>query len=471
MGEVERTTSAHSSPEQSHRDDFSIPPNATGSPARDSADGVEQADLTDQQIGRYLIKRMLGKGGIATVYQAFDQVLGQSVALKVLPPTADEKTLIRFRREAMTSGALRYPHIVRTIQVGVSPQGDVAYIAMELIEGESLSDLLARSGRLHAEESASVLGPIASALAHAHQAGIVHRDVKPSNILLRPAAHGDQHSVQLESLEYPVVPMLSDFGIARSLDSPELTNQGRTVGTPAYMAPEQCTGQREIDGRADIYALGAVLYRCVVGHPPFTGTTPQILHAHVYEPLTIEDDVLRHLPPILIDLLRQSLAKSPADRYADAQAMVAELAVAAGRPLDPPQDVSGEEPAATATMTSIPTSMLEPEPIQTTVLIPGSGRVASRPIQQVQQPQQRRDRNPITSTARTPPSVQSIPNPPAQTFLQRLELYSWGSLAIVAVAAMLGAAIAAILVSIICVSLNQHLTVVQLTIQRFRLQS
>src|SRR5690606_21305587 len=105
---------------------------------------------------------------------------------------------------------------------------------------------------------ANLLEPIARALAFAHEQGVVHRDVKPGNILMRPASPGTPNSVQLEELEYPVVPLLTDFGIARALDAPELTNMGRTVGTPAYMAPEQCAGSREVDGRADIYALGAV---------------------------------------------------------------------------------------------------------------------------------------------------------------------------------------------------------------------
>lgn len=286
--------------------------------------------LEGQQIGRYLIRQRLGGGGVATVYQADDQVMGRRVALKLLPPNPDGATLNRFRREALMAGALRHPHIVRIFQVGTPARGGAAYLAMELVEGESLASLLARQGMLQPAESCHLLEPIARALAFAHQHGIVHRDVKPGNILLRPVSHGTPYSVQLAALDHPVIPLLSDFGVARFLDAPELTSTGRTVGTPAFMAPEQCMGSREIDGRADIYALGTVLFRCVTGHLPFTGSMTQVLHAQVYEPVVIQDDVLRRLGPVAA-ILQRSLAKDPNDRYADAAQLAADLAAAAQR--------------------------------------------------------------------------------------------------------------------------------------------
>lgn len=359
----------------------------SGKASNEFAPGMGLGDLIGRQVGRYLVQRQLGSGGVAVVYQAYDQVQGISVALKILLPGADEKTHGRFRREALTAGALRHPHIVRILQVGTALQGEIAYIAMELVEGESLAALLANRGRLRAEESCNLLEPIARALDYAHQAGFVHRDVKPSNILLRPVSPNTPNSVRLETLDYPVIPLLSDFGIARAIDSPELTSTGRTVGTPAYMAPEQCAGRRDADGRADVYSLGAVLYRCVVGHTPFSGTTTQILHAHVYEPLTIDDDVLTQMPYSVVGILQRSLAKKPEDRYATAAQMADELARSAGRALAR-NAIQVNEPVATdatgtLTLSSMPAE-LTPRTQSTTVLVPApSALTGPRTVQTV----------------------------------------------------------------------------------------
>lgn len=336
-------------------------------------DRYDTANLTGRQIGRYLIGRRLGSGGAAAVYQAYDQVQGRSVALKVLLPGADETTRSRFRQEARTAGALRHPNIVATLQVGDAPGDGVAYIAMELIEGESLSRLLERRGKLLAEESCNLLTPVARALAYAHQSGVIHRDVKPSNILLRPTSPGTPGSVQLEALDHPVVPLLSDFGIARALDTPELTNVGRTIGTPAYMAPEQCAGSRDVNAQSDIYSLGAVLYRCLVGRAPFLGSTTQILYAHVYESVTIPDDILAALPPRVVDVLRSTLAKEPSERYTSALALADALTLAAGRTLSLPNgDTDGVESTATLTLSSLSSVSLTPPPQRTETVIVAS---------------------------------------------------------------------------------------------------
>ncbi|MBI3960021.1 MAG: protein kinase, partial [Chloroflexi bacterium] len=338
----------------------------------------DTANLTGRQIGRYLIGRRLGSGGAAAVYQAYDQVQGRSVALKVLLPGADEITRSRFHQEARTAAALRHPNIVTTLQVGDAPADGVAYIAMELIEGEGLSRLLERRGKLFAEESCNLLTPVARALAYAHQTGVIHRDVKPSNILLRPTSPGAPGSVQLEALDHPVVPLLSDFGIARALDTPELTNVGRTIGTPAYMAPEQCAGSRDVNAQSDIYSLGAVLYRCLVGRAPFLGSTTQILYAHVYESVTIPDDILAALPSRVVDVLRSTLAKEPAERYASALELADALTLAAGRLLSPP-NAGDVETTATLTLSSLTSVSPAPPPQRTeTVIVASSASGSAR---------------------------------------------------------------------------------------------
>lgn len=407
------------------------------------APGAGLADLTGKQIGRYLLGQRLGSGGVATVYRAYDQVVGQTVALKLLLPSADEKAYSRFRREATTASALRHPNIVRILQIGVAPMGQVAYIAMELVEGQSLADLLNERGRLRPAESANLLEPIARALSYAHGQGVVHRDVKPGNILLRPAQPGAANSVQLESLDFPVVPLLSDFGIARAVDAPELTSAGRTVGTPAYMAPEQCAGSREVDGRADIYALGAVLYRTISGRLPFVGSTTQILHAHVYEPLTIDDVVLRQLPPVLVEVLQRSMAKQPGDRYATAGAMADALALAAGR-LPPRPGLSAQESTATLTLSALPAVALPPEAPATTVLVPGAGGGAAGAPASPGAAPGRPPTNPLLRPT-TPAEVVPVAPPPMYTVLDeaegvgggRLERLNWAGIALGSVAALL----------------------------------
>ncbi|HXF61806.1 MAG TPA: serine/threonine-protein kinase, partial [Caldilineaceae bacterium] len=343
-------------------------------------------DLSGRTIGQYRVEARLGGGAMAAVYRAYDQILERPVAIKLLLPGADAVMRERFRREARTVSTLDHPHIVRTIQVGQAGPDGLIYIAMELVEGVSLADLLEQHGTLSPRDACLALEPIARALAYAHQQGVVHRDVKPSNILLQRAAPDTPNAVQLSILPEPVIPLLSDFGIARALDAPELTSAGRTIGTPAFMAPEQCAGLADIDGRADIYSLGAVLYRCLVGRPPYSGTTTQILHAHVYDPLLLPEDLARTLPPPVLELLTRSMMKEPAQRYPQVELMAQSLAYCVALFADadvatPPEAVDEADP--TMTMAALPAARL-PTAQTSRILVPAPlatprGGIPARP--------------------------------------------------------------------------------------------
>ncbi len=361
---------------------------AEGEPLPEQSSSFDVVDaLVGRNLGHFRVGERLGSGAMAAVYRAHDLILERDVALKVLLPGADDVVRARFRQEARTVSVLDHPHIVHTLQVGQTD--GITYIAMELIEGTNLSDLLGEHGRLSVADSCRLLEPVARALAYAHRQQVVHRDVKPSNILLRRVPASTPNSISLEALDYAVIPLLSDFGISLGLDSPELTAAGRTVGTPTYMAPEQAADSHEIDGRADIYALGVVLYRCLVGRPPFVGTTTQILHAHVYEQLTIPAEIIESLPPVMVDLLKRMLAKEPNDRYPNASLLADDLALAGGS-----LPVTATNGQATATMPSLP-NLGTSERVQ--VLIPAPGTRTSTPA-----------RHPLSPTA-PPPADEKTP--------------------------------------------------------------
>ncbi|MCB0046856.1 MAG: protein kinase [Caldilineaceae bacterium] len=345
--------------------------------------------LTGQVIGGYRVGERLGGGAHSTVYRAEHVESGRAVAIKLLLPGADGVTRARFRHEARTALELDHPHIIKTLDVGQLADDDVAYIVMELVDGVSLGALLERTPQLSVLEASGILAPIAAALAYAHQHNIVHRDVKPSNILLQSVAPDTPGAVQVAALEDPVIPLLTDFGIARALDAPELTSAGRTIGTPAYMAPEQCEGEREADGRADLYSLGAVLYRMLVGRAPFGGSATQVLYAHVYRPLTIPDTVLVELPVNVINILRRSLAKAPQDRYGSAEEMAADLGQITGRYAAMRRATGVTPDEVTRTMSSLPAT--RPQSDSYSVLVPAvkrrtvsaSGGVGAPPSREV----------------------------------------------------------------------------------------
>jgi serine/threonine-protein kinase len=255
----------------------------------------------------YLIESEIGRGGMAVVYRATDIRLNRHVAIKVLPPdvafNGDVKT--RFIREAQTAAQLNHPNIVPIYTVEDRGGESLVYFVMSFVDGESLGVRLSREGAWPIDQTVRVLRDVADALAYAHAHGVVHRDIKPDNILIDRASGR---------------PLVTDFGIARAAaGETRLTVTGVAVGTPAYMSPEQALGERDVDGRSDVYSLAIVGYHMLVGETPFkAANTPAMLVKHVSErPRPIRErrpDVPAHLA-VAID---RALAKRPEDRFADA---------------------------------------------------------------------------------------------------------------------------------------------------------
>ncbi len=251
--------------------------------------------------GRYDIERELGRGGMAIVYLARDCRHDRPVALKVLrPELAAAVGAERFLREIQITAKLQHPNILPLYDSG-EVEGFLFYV-MPFVEGESLADLLGREPQLPLEQAVQIAREVAEALSVAHSHGIVHRDIKPQNILLTGG-----HAV------------VADFGIARAIaeaGADKLTQTGMAVGTPAYMSPEQASGTEHIDARTDLYSLGCVLYEMLVGQPPFTGSTAQAIMArHSMEDVPALHIVRHSIPPDLEQIVLCSLEKSPADRF------------------------------------------------------------------------------------------------------------------------------------------------------------
>src|SRR5512138_2220747 len=251
---------------------------------------------------RYRIERELGQGGMATVYLAHDLKHRRRVAIKVLrPELAAVIGADRFLREIRTIATLQHPHILGLIDSG--QMDGTAYYVMPFVDGESLRDRLRREKQLPVAEAVRIAGEVAAALDYAHRHGVIHRDIKPENVLLHDGAA-----------------LVADFGIALAVSSAgggsRMTETGMSLGTPHYMSPEQAMGEREITGRSDVYALGAVTYEMLVGEPPFTGPTAQAIVAKVMsaEPAALSAQ-RRSVPPAVEDAVLMALSKLPADRF------------------------------------------------------------------------------------------------------------------------------------------------------------
>ena len=272
----------------------------------------------NSQIPGYVLLGMVGKGAMAKVYKAKQISLDRIVAIKVLPKRMSESAefVSRFYAEGKAAARLSHSNIVQAIDVGSTPDG-FHYFVMEYIEGKTLYDLMAPrphgDGRNFSEaEALDITMQMADALAHAHIKGLIHRDVKPKNIILTPQN----------------VAKLTDLGLAREVDDKKAAESeaGKAYGTPYYISPEQIRGDVDIDNRADIYSLGATMYHLLTGRPPFEADTPSaVMHKHLSEPLRPPDHINTALSAGISEIIEVAMAKSRDERYNSAEEMLEDL--------------------------------------------------------------------------------------------------------------------------------------------------
>ncbi len=266
---------------------------------------------TGQKLGGYQIEALIGRGAMGEVYRASKD--GQTVALKTVLATASTEHTQRFQREAEAMAGLNHPNIVRFYAAGDAPQ---PFIAMEWVDGISLDTLMQQRGALPLNDTLLILSGTAAALDHAHAQGIIHRDLKPANILLRASRDGSTP-----------VPMLVDFGVAKFSGGDTLTGSG-AIGTILYMAPEQIQSSKAVTPRADLYALGVILYEMLSGQPPFGGNPAYVLFAHLQQP---PPDIRKHnptLPPAVSAVIARAMAKDAEQRWGSAAEMLNALRAA-----------------------------------------------------------------------------------------------------------------------------------------------
>jgi serine/threonine protein kinase len=304
------------------------------------------ADLIGQRLGQYEIVALLGKGGMATVYRARQLNIEREVAVKVIKSDlVDNPDFVRrFKREAETLASLNHRHILKLFDYG--QEGNIAYLVMELLTGGSLADLI-EQGKVAPPAASRLLDQIASALDYAHRRGLIHRDMKPHNVLLDEDGNA----------------VLTDFGIVKLLgNATVLTQSGSAIGTPAYMAPEQWRGQA-VDARTDIYSLGIILYEMLAGRLPFVADTPfTMMHLHVNELPPPLRSLNPSLPSGVEPVIDKALAKDPDRRYESASALAQALKAALARPEQPRGAVTDESgPSALPTIVeSLPTQRNRP---------------------------------------------------------------------------------------------------------------
>ena len=328
--------------------------------------------MTPEKIGRYIIISELGRGGMATVYRAKDPNFDREVAVKILPRTFlhDPQFRARFEREAKTVAALEHAAIVPVYDFG--EDDGQPFIVMRLMSGGSLADKI-KNGNFSLEEAVRIISQLAAGLDAAHQKGIIHRDLKPGNILF------DQYNDAY----------LSDFGIARLAEGDGTLTGSRILGTPAYMSPEQIQGDKNIDGRSDIYAMGVIFFQMLVGNTPFQATTPaKVMMMHILEPVPNILSALPTVPPRIETWCKQVLAKDPDDRFSSAnkmgEALTAALHEKSPAQSQPQQTVIASTWDETATQRSKPVRTPTPQP--RIPPIQQRSYVEPRPQQRVQGP-------------------------------------------------------------------------------------
>src|SRR3989441_283324 len=285
-------------------------PSASPAPLDDAGVAKLTRFLREETAGDYEIDRELARGGMGVVYVATEIQLRRRVAIKVLPPalTFGEGAIARFRREARTAAGLDHPNIIPIYRVGAGDE--LLWYSMKLLEGRSLDTILKERERLEFQETIAILDQVADALDYAHQHGVIHRDVKPGNIVLDERGRVT----------------VTDFGIAKEIQEASVSASGHLLGTPYYMSPEHYRGA-DISGAADQYSLGVVAFQCLGGRVPFDASTAyELLNKHVAEPPPPLAQLRPDLPPHAYAAIDRALAKRPADRFTSVTDFVNALA-------------------------------------------------------------------------------------------------------------------------------------------------
>jgi HD-like signal output (HDOD) protein/tRNA A-37 threonylcarbamoyl transferase component Bud32 len=332
--------------------------------------------LVGAQLGNYRVGGLLGQGGMGSVYLAEHVLIGRKVAIKVLAPQiADQAEVVaRFFVEARSVNEIRHPNIVEVTDLGT--HAGRPFIVMEFLGGETLEGRLGRKLRLPVDETVNIARQVASALGAAHDRGLVHRDLKPANVML------------LDHPDYPDFVKVLDFGIAKLLGSAapgeHRTELGALLGTPAFMSPEQCLGDLQLDHRSDVYSLGVMVFLMLAGRLPFEGDAiGRLILAHVNQPPPRLSTLVPDVPEALSAAVDRALAKKPQDRFADMRGFRRAMDEACGRPrsLTPVLEV-----LAVADVTPPPARTVVPSPAQSPVRAPGPASVVRAPAAAARRP-------------------------------------------------------------------------------------